>query len=92
MRIAGCTTDRLTDATFEGICLPGLTSIVVGSHGCELSDAAVPMIARGCVNLLNIELADCQHLSCESLAAIGQYCKVLTSLDIRNVMELRTKV
>ena len=85
MRIAGGTiTDRVTDATFEGIFLPELTSIVViGDHGCDLSDAGVRVIAIGCVNLLNIELADCRHLTCQSLAAIGQHCRALTSLDIR---------
>lgn len=80
MRIAGCT----TDATFEGLCLPGLTSVViVGGDGCDLSDTTVRVIATSSINLLNIELVNCQRLTCQSLEAIGKQCKALTSLDLR---------
>ena len=82
--IARCTTaDRVADATFEGICLPELTSIVAtGGHGCDLSDATVSAIARGCVNLLDIQLMNYQRLTCESLVAIGEGCKGLTSINM----------
>ena len=85
MRIAGCTiTDRVTDATFEGIYLPELTSIEVVGGACrDLGDGAVRLIATGCVNLLNIELVDCHRMKCHSLATVGQHCKALISLDIR---------
>ena len=92
MRIAGRTiTECVIDATFEGICLPGLTSIevIAGGACCDLDDAGVRMIATGCVNLLNFELVDCQRLTCQSLATIGQHCKALTSLDISKCKGIR---
>ena len=73
-------------STFEGICLPELRSIVIAREydgRFDVFDDDVAVIARGCINLLNIELASCERLTSRSLAAIGQHCKTLTSLDIR---------
>ena len=81
MRVVRCSTDRITDATFEGICVPDLASIVIGD-GCGMTDVSVGLIAMGCVNLVSIEMKRCRGVTCRSLAAIGQHCTGLTSLDI----------
>ena len=81
MRVVQGSADRITDATFEGICVRDLASLVIGDvYG--LTDVSVGLIAMGCVNLVSIEMKRCRGVTCGSLAAIGQYCRGLTSLDI----------
>ena len=67
--VQGCT-GRLTNATFESVHLPELTSIEFGA-GCDISDASVALIVTGCMNLLSIEVSKCTRLTSEALVAIG---------------------
>ena len=67
--VQGCT-GRLTNATFESVHLPELTSIEFGA-GCDISDASVALIVTGCMKLLSIEVSKCTRLTSEALVAIG---------------------
>ena len=79
--VQGSTCRRLSNATFEGICVPDLASISFGA-GCDISDVSVGLIVTGCVNLLSIEISNCPRLTSEALVAIGQHCKGLTLLNM----------
>ena len=90
MRVVHSSADRITDATFEGICVPDLASLVIGD-GCDVTDASVGLIAMGCVNLVSVEMKRCRGVTWRSLAAIGQHCRGLTALDITGCKRLKDK-
>ena len=83
MRLARSLTDRLTDATFEGFCLPGLESVAV-EDGSDVTDDSIKVITKGCVNLRSIEIASCPGVTWRSLVTLGRNCAGLTSLNISN--------
>ena len=82
MRVIRSRYDPVSAASFEGISLPGLLSITINGSR-DMTDTSVRQIAAGCVHLVSIVIANCQRLSWEAMAAVGQHCRELRSLSIR---------
>ena len=60
----------------------GLTSIDMSDNG-NMTDVGISYLAQGCIHVQSINIVgSCSQLTDASLAAIGESCRGLTSIDM----------
>ena len=83
INVARC--DQLTDVSLAAIgeTCKGLTSIDMSwRNEKDITDVGVSSLTEGCSQIVIINVARCDQLTDASLAAIGETCKGLTSIDM----------
>ena len=84
IKVKESTAWAITSKTFEGICMPSLRNLNLGSCD-ELTDDTLAAIALGCSQLLSIKLRNCIKITDKGIRALSSGCRQLQKIGRAHV-------